>query len=96
MLGTDVEAVDVIEAAVPRLGDNGQRPVRIIVSPLANLVPIDFNGAVGPDASETITDGFQVMPTELGATMPPLQLGDTIDDTAEIWRKLILPEICAT
>ena len=57
-------------------------------SPLANLVPIDFNGAVGPDTSESITDGFQVVPTELGAAMPPLQLGDTIDETAEIWRKL--------
>jgi hypothetical protein len=57
-------------------------------TPLANLVPIDFNNAVGPDASESITDGFQVIPTELGASMPPLQLGDTIDETAEIWRKL--------
>ena len=57
-------------------------------SPLANLVPIDFNGAVGPDPGESITDGFQVIPTELGASMPPLQLGDTIDETAEIWRKL--------
>lgn len=57
-------------------------------TPLAALVPIDFNSAAYPAPGEPLSAGFQVLPTELGASMPPFELGDTPQETAAIWRKL--------
>ncbi|HEX4132238.1 MAG TPA: VWA domain-containing protein, partial [Pirellulales bacterium] len=57
-------------------------------TPLAALLPIDFNTATGPATGLVVPDGFRVEPTELGLAMPNMQLGDTPDETVEIWRNL--------
>lgn len=55
---------------------------------LASLVPIDFNGAAEPPPDESLGEGFRAEPTELGLSMPTLQLGDSVEETLDIWRKL--------
>jgi uncharacterized membrane protein len=57
-------------------------------TPLGTLVPIDFNGASGPDLAEVITEGYRVEPTDLGEAVPALQLGDSAAENVEIWRRL--------
>ena len=57
-------------------------------SPLAALLPIDFNGASGPDPGQDITEPIQPEPTDLGLTSPAMQLGDNPLETAEIWQNL--------
>ncbi len=57
-------------------------------TPLAVLLPIDFDGAAGPDPGQLVNQQFQMQPTEDGLAAPPMQLGDTLAETAEIWRKL--------
>ncbi|HJT31494.1 MAG TPA: VWA domain-containing protein, partial [Pirellulales bacterium] len=55
---------------------------------LAELLPIEFAGAVGADPGRVVNEPFQLQPTELGLTGPTMQLGDTPAETIEIWRKL--------
>ena len=47
-------------------------------TPLAELLPVDLETATPPtgDASGAITEGFRVVPTELGLASPQMQLGD--------------------
>ncbi len=56
-------------------------------TPLAELMPIDPSTAAlpGPDS---LDEGFRVEPTELGLSKPQMQLGDSLAETAEIWRNL--------
>lgn len=63
-------------------------PVEYRGSPLATLLPIEFEGAAGPDPGEILQEAFQVQPTELGLGHPAMQLGDTTEETLDIWRKL--------
>lgn len=55
---------------------------------LAELLPIDFGGAIGADPGRVVNEPFQMQPSELGLTGPTMQLGDTPAETVEIWRKL--------
>ncbi|HVX11432.1 MAG TPA: VWA domain-containing protein [Pirellulales bacterium] len=57
-------------------------------SPLAELLPIDFETAAGIDPGEIVNEPFQVQPTEAGLMSPTLQLGDTLAETMAIWQKL--------
>ena len=53
-------------------------------TPLAPLFPVDLSNL--PEAGSA--RGYKAEPTELGATMPMLLLGDTPEDSANIWRQL--------
>ena len=57
-------------------------------TPLARLLPFDPAQARNPDSAKPLTDGFVVQPTELGLASPPLQLGDTQEQSRTAWRKL--------
>jgi hypothetical protein len=57
-------------------------------TPLATLLPLEFEGA-GPGRPKMGRgEGFQVLPTDLGLASPTMQLGDTPEQTREIWSKL--------
>ena len=55
---------------------------------MGRLLPIDLSTARLPDADRTLAEGFSVRPTELGLASPALYLGDTPEESAEVWRKL--------
>lgn len=57
-------------------------------SPLAELLPIDFESRSGSEPAEIINEPFQMQPTEAGLTGPTMQLGDSLAETVEIWQKL--------
>ena len=57
-------------------------------SPLAPLMPVELNSLRYPDAGQVLSSGFRVRPTELGLSSPPMQLGDTPEQTAQIWQNL--------
>jgi hypothetical protein len=56
--------------------------------PLAKLMPFDMNAVPPDDANAEISDGFQVLPTDLGVALPPMQLGDTPEESRAIWDRL--------
>ncbi|MGA2259594.1 MAG: hypothetical protein ABSG53_33375, partial [Thermoguttaceae bacterium] len=57
-------------------------------TPLARLMPFDPARARNPDPNKPLTDGFVVQPTEIGLASPPMQLGDSPEQTKAIWQKL--------
>ncbi len=57
-------------------------------TPLASLLPVELGSLRYPDPSQVISSGFRVRPTELGLSSPPLQLGDSPQQTAQIWENL--------
>ena len=61
-------------------------------TPLARLLPVDVEQLHLPDTDSAIdraiADGFQVLPTEDGLQQPPFQLGDSPQQTLEIWETL--------
>jgi hypothetical protein len=59
-------------------------------TPLAELLPVDLETATPPtgDASGAITEGFRVVPTELGLASPQMQLGTNMEETKQIWANL--------
>lgn len=57
-------------------------------SPLAKLMPVELEGVARTRPATTAGDAFQVQPTELGLVSPTMQLGDTPEQTREIWAKL--------
>ncbi len=57
-------------------------------TPLARLMPVELGSVRYPDPNLPITEGFQVRPTELGLSSPPMQLGDTLAETRTIWENL--------
>jgi hypothetical protein len=60
------------------------------VPEVAALLPIDLDavGGSGGSLPEDVARGFALRPTPLGNRAPPLQLGDTPADSAQIWRNL--------
>jgi hypothetical protein len=56
-------------------------------TPLAELMPIDARSAALP-GEDSLEQEFRVEPTELGLSKPQMQLGDSLAETAEIWRTL--------
>lgn len=63
-------------------------PLAYRQSPLEDLFPIDLDSAVLPDESELLGDGYEPLPTRLGMTTPPMQLGENAADTIRIWSGL--------
>jgi len=57
-------------------------------TPLGRLLPVNPATARYPDPTQTLREGFTVQPTELGLVSPPMQLGDSPAETAEIWSNL--------
>jgi hypothetical protein len=57
-------------------------------TPLEKLFP--FNPALArlPQPAQSGSPGFHVRPTEQGAMLPPLQLGDTPAETRGVWQNL--------
>ena len=61
-------------------------PAALRDTPLARLLPFAVDRVRYP--AETLTEGFVVQPTDLGLATPAMQLGDTFDETQEIWKNL--------
>jgi len=57
-------------------------------TPLARLLPIDLATARAPGPDRPLAEGFRVRPTELGRASPGMYLGDTPDQSAEVWNRL--------
>ncbi len=57
-------------------------------TPLARLLPFSAEGARYPNPADAVTKSFVVQPTDLGLADPAMQLGDTPEETAAIWRNL--------
>ena len=57
-------------------------------SPLQALLPMEFEGATAGKPIAGREAGFQAAPTELGLASPTMQLGDTPEQTREIWSNL--------
>ena len=76
----------VIFASGPRWNPSAYRD-----TPLAELFPVDLASAVAPAVGATTDDPFRVVPTDLGLASPPLQLGDTPEESLRIWQQL--PEL---
>ncbi len=60
-------------------------------TPLASLLPVKLGGIRAPVPDQPITEGFVARPTDLGLAFPAMQLGDTPNETLEIWENL--PEL---
>jgi hypothetical protein len=57
-------------------------------TPLARMMPFDAANVVAPDADKLLRDGFVVRPTEIGLASPAMQLGNSPEETLDIWRHL--------
>jgi hypothetical protein len=57
-------------------------------TPLARLLPIDLATARAPIPDRPLAEGFRVRPTELGRASPGMYLGDTPEQSAEVWNNL--------
>ena len=57
-------------------------------TPLAALLPLEFDGSVPGQPITGRDTGLQLSPTELGLASPTMQLGDTPEQTREIWNNL--------
>ena len=57
-------------------------------TPLAKLMPFELNTVRLPDPNAPLTEGYPVQPTDLGAGLPPMQLGDTREESRAIWDRL--------
>jgi hypothetical protein len=58
------------------------------VRAMRTLLPIDLAAGPSPSASAATTDAMKVTPTPLGLQDASLQLGETLDESAQIWREL--------
>ena len=63
-------------------------PAAYAKTPLAALLPLEFDGAAPGIPIVGRGDGFPVVPTELGLSSPTMQLGDTLEQAREIWSNL--------
>lgn len=63
-------------------------PWGFVGTPLAEVLPVDLASGAGVEARGPHPEPFQAVPTELGLATPPLELGDTPEETREIWRGL--------
>jgi uncharacterized membrane protein len=55
---------------------------------LESVIPVELSSLVIPASEQTWERAFQVVPTDLGFQSSALQLGDSPEETQEIWRKL--------
>lgn len=54
-------------------------------TPLADLFPVDLNGAHAPSQEQPIENSTRYQLTDLGWASPHMQLGDSLEDTRKIW-----------
>jgi hypothetical protein len=57
-------------------------------TPLAPLFPLDLASTGTPEMGDSQTEGYRVQPTDLGQLSPQMQLGDSPEETMQIWRNL--------
>ena len=57
-------------------------------TPLARLFPIQLRSLGAPPPGQNLTESFAVQPTELGIASSHMQLGDTPEESAEVWKNL--------
>jgi hypothetical protein len=57
-------------------------------TPLASLFPLDLSSAPPAQAATATTEAINIRPTDLGLVSPHMQLGDTADQTREVWSNL--------
>jgi uncharacterized membrane protein len=57
-------------------------------TPLAKLMPFEPGSARLPDPNASLSESFPVEPSDLGLALPPMQLGDTPEETRAIWDHL--------
>lgn len=55
---------------------------------LESLIPIELEAANALTMSSNFERGFHVVPTDLGLSSPPFQLGDNSEQTLRIWQHL--------
>lgn len=65
-------------------------PVATAGTPLERLLPFELANAAVPDDASLDTP-FKLRPTDIGLTMPHLQLGDSLAESQKIWSQL--PEL---
>jgi hypothetical protein len=63
-------------------------PLEYRDTPLADLLPIDFQAGGGPDPGQVVNQPYRLEPTELGLAGPTMQLGDSLAESTDIWRGL--------
>jgi hypothetical protein len=57
-------------------------------TPLEPLLPVNLANAALPATGSTLNEGFNLEPTELGLTVPTMQIGDGLEDTMQAWKAL--------
>lgn len=62
-------------------------PLAFRGTPLEMLLPIDLRGSTELPRPP-LTESYAAEPTEIGLASPALELGDTVEETARIWREL--------
>lgn len=69
---------------------SGERysPLTYRDSPLADIMPIDWQEAARAESLSFTGQGFAVRPTPLGMTSPHMQLGNDLLESEQLWRKL--------
>lgn len=73
------------------IGGPQYMPLAYRDTPLEPLIPLDLSSVTLPPSDQALRDGFEVQPTDLGLASPQMQLGDTLDQTQQIWNGL--PEL---
>ena len=63
-------------------------PLQYRGTPLEPLFPVNLATANAPPLQASIDAPYRMLPTELGITSPPMQIGDGLNDTAEKWSGL--------
>jgi hypothetical protein len=63
-------------------------PLSFRNTPLAKLMPFELGSVRLPDPNAALTEGYPVQPTDLGVALPPMQLGDTPEESRAIWERL--------
>lgn len=57
-------------------------------TPLEGLFPVDLGSATLPQDEQIVSDGFSLVPTDMGLASPHMQLGDSTAETTNIWQNL--------
>ncbi len=57
-------------------------------TPLAELMPVILSSVTLPNPEAVLTQSFQPQPTALGLASPPTQLGDSPQQTTNVWQSL--------
>ncbi|MCS7304812.1 MAG: VWA domain-containing protein [Thermoguttaceae bacterium] len=69
-------------------GPRGWMPQGYRGTPLERLLPFDLRWVRMPPPDLLLQESVSIEPTELGLLSPSMQLGDTAEQTRQIWRRL--------